>query len=57
MANMAKKLVILAAAIMLLGLIGRQDMDDELKAAEQYTRNVCQGTWPDYKGLKPNCTD
>ena len=41
-------------AVLLL-VIGTMSYKDSLADAEQYTILVCEGTWPDYKDINPDC--
>ena len=36
-------------------VIGTMSYKDSLADAEQYTIMVCEGTWPDYKNINPDC--
>jgi len=52
--------VIITAIILvvfLLGLVGRNDYEDELAAEAFYYEMVCKGLWPDYKNLGVQCED
>ena len=40
---------------MLFLVIGTMSYKDSLADAEQYTILVCEGTWPDYKHINPDC--
>ena len=52
-----KNLSILAAILLALGLIGNQDYQDELIEEQRYLEDVCLGIYPDFKNLKPQCTN
>lgn len=45
------------AAVALLALLvaGEMDYQDELAQERLYVELVCEGTWPDYQGLEPDC--
>jgi len=38
------------ALLLLLGIVGNLDYQDEVAEANAYCRNVAEGIWPDYKG-------
>ena len=38
-----------------LGWIGKTDYQDELDEEQRYIEFVCDGTWPDYRNLEPEC--
>ncbi len=52
-----KNLSILAAVLLALGWIGNQDYQDELIEERRYFEDVCSGIYPDFKNLKPQCTN
>lgn len=52
-----KNLSILAAILLALGWIGNQDYQDELIEERRYSEDVCSGIYPDFKNLKPQCTN
>ena len=35
--------------------VGTMSYKDSLDEAEQYRDMVCEGTWPDYKRVEPDC--
>lgn len=48
--------VYLAVLLLLIALVALNlGHDDEQAAADHYTAMVCDGLWPDYKGVKPRC--
>ena len=52
-----KNLSILAAILLALGWIGNQDYQDELIEERRYFEDVCSGIYPDFKNLKPKCSN
>lgn len=42
-------------ALLMLGVVGQSDYEQELIAEKAYIENVCNGRWPDYDGRSPNC--
>ena len=52
-----KNLSILAAILLALGWIGNQDFQDELIEEQRYLEDVCDGIYPDFKNLKPKCSN
>ena len=51
----AKALAALAAFFALLWFAGDADYQEAQRQAEEYSRNVCAGVWPDYKNRNPVC--
>ena len=45
------------AGVMLLAIISEMDFREAKDEALIYQMMVCEGTWPDYKGLKPECEE
>lgn len=43
--------VILAVVIVLTGIVGLMDFNDEVLSAEIYCQNVKDGVWPDYEAI------
>ena len=51
-------LTVIAGVVLLLGLLGltgNMDYRDAVLAEERYTTMVCDGHWPDYQHLSPQC--
>lgn len=46
-----------AVFIIALGMVGRADFNDELRAAVLYCDNVAAGVWPDYDGTAEHCPE
>ena len=53
--NALTKILIGIAVFIALGIIGNMDYYDANLAEQQYVTMVCDGHWPDYKELNPNC--
>ena len=51
-----KTLLAVAALIALFGIAGTMDYQDELREAEHYAAMVCDGNWPNYKGIEVDCS-
>ena len=51
-----KHFTIFATILLIIGLVGNLDFESERIAEEQYLKDVCSGTYPDYKNLKPKCS-
>lgn len=50
------RIAIIIALLLLLGIVGRMDTEDEEAAAVTYCENVRDKVWPDYKGIyKKEC--
>jgi len=45
----------LVAIIVLFGVVGAMDCEDEQAAAVSYCENVRDKVWPDFKGYKKEC--
>ena len=52
---MKYKIALLLFAIIAIGAVGSGDMQDEIAEEQFYTEMVCDGHWPDYKNLEPEC--
>lgn len=51
------KLTLLAVfAVLVLGCVGELDYQDAVEEADHYTNMVCNGYWPDYERLSPDCS-
>ena len=49
------KILIWVAVFIALGIIGNMDYHDAVLAEQHYAAMVCDGHWPDYKELNPEC--
>ena len=43
--------------LLLIGMLGRLDYEDELAEEAFYQEMVCAGKWPDYKNLGVVCSE
>ena len=43
--------------LLLFGLAGGSDYQEELKTQQVYIDNVCDGVWPNYKELEIDCDE
>lgn len=43
------------AVVLVFGLVGQMDYEDEVAEASHYDEMVCSGYWPDYERRKPDC--
>ena len=50
-----KSFLLVSAVLVMLAIVGTMDYEDELAEEQRYVTFVCDGTWPDYKNLKPEC--
>lgn len=54
--NPFRTLAILVALVLLVGIVGKMDYEDELLELDMYCQNVHTGVWPDYEGsYKEQC--
>ena len=53
--NTYQKITIAAALTCAFAWVSSDELDHELKQAEQYRLDVCTGSMPDYDNIKPNC--
>ena len=50
-------LIALVIFLIVLGLVGKADYEDELAEESFYNQMVCDGNWPDYKELGVSCEE
>ena len=55
--NTYQKITIAAALTFAFAWVSSDELDHELKQAEQYRLDVCTGSIPDFKNTRPNCED
>ena len=53
--NEPTKILFGVAVFLILAAIGNMDYHDAVLAEQHYATMVCDGHWPDYKELKPEC--
>ena len=52
------KMIVIAGAILffgLIGIVGNMSLEDALNEERHYAEMVCDGHWPDYKDISPEC--
>tara|TARA_R110000803_G_scaffold96890_1_gene165038 strand:+ start:425 stop:601 length:177 start_codon:yes stop_codon:yes gene_type:complete len=52
------QLILVVVAFILAGsllYVGDQDYQEALTSEAIYNQNVCDGVWPDYDNMKPDC--
>tara|TARA_R100000935_G_scaffold54629_1_gene83714 strand:- start:1198 stop:1380 length:183 start_codon:yes stop_codon:yes gene_type:complete len=52
------RLIVWTGIVMLVGLmgmVGSMDLEDQVMQEKHYAQMVCDGHWPDYKSLSPEC--
>tara|TARA_B100000242_G_scaffold42787_2_gene25515 strand:+ start:1221 stop:1394 length:174 start_codon:yes stop_codon:yes gene_type:complete len=50
-----KNIITISIILLILGIVGNMDFQDELNEERIYRDNFCQGVHPDYKNLNPDC--
>jgi len=54
--NPFRTLAILVVIVLLVGIVGKMDYEDELLELDMYCQNVHTGVWSDYEGIyKEQC--
>jgi len=53
--NRLRAILLTMIFIAVLGYIGETDYQDELADERRYIEFVCDGVWPDYRNLNPEC--
>ena len=53
--NKPTKILLGAVLFLILGIAGNMDYRDAVLAERHYVTMVCDGHWPDYKELEPEC--
>lgn len=51
-----RMLLAVVALIALFGVMGTMDYHDAVKEADHYAAMVCDGIWPNYKGVEVDCS-
>lgn len=54
MSDKIKGFLVVLALLLLMGVVGRMDYEDEQAQAALYCHNVKTGVWPDYEGTYKN---
>ena len=55
MQNAIKAGAAVVAVVLLAGIAGRADYEDEVREAVRYCENVRAGIWPDYENTARHC--
>ncbi len=55
MQNTFKAGAVVVAVLLLAGIAGRFDYEDEVRQSVIYCENVRAGIWPDYEGTAKHC--
>tara|TARA_Y100000817_G_scaffold298409_1_gene275577 strand:- start:89 stop:259 length:171 start_codon:yes stop_codon:yes gene_type:complete len=50
-----KNIITISIILLILGIVGNMDFQDELNEERIYRHNFCSGVHPDYKNLNPDC--
>lgn len=50
-------ILLAALTVILMMQASTMAFEDELQEEADYITNVCDGIWPDFKGLRPTCPD
>ena len=50
-----RTLLAVVVLVALVGVVGTMDYHDAIKEAEHYAAMVCDGNWPNYKGVEVDC--
>ena len=53
--NRLQKILLTITVIAVIGWVGNQDFEHQQQISQEYTQNVCDGFWPDFKDLRPKC--
>tara|TARA_R110002020_G_scaffold46129_1_gene131400 strand:- start:115 stop:330 length:216 start_codon:yes stop_codon:yes gene_type:complete len=53
--NKPTKILLGTVLFLILGIAGNMDYRDAVLAERHYVTMVCDGHWPDYKELEPEC--
>ena len=53
--NTYQKIILAAALTCAFAWVSSDELNHDIKQAEQYKQDVCAGLMPDFKNIKPNC--
>ena len=53
--NKPTKILLGAVLFLILGIAGNMDYHDAVLEEQHYVTMVCDGFWPDYQELEPEC--
>ena len=52
-----KEKLLLVSILVLFGIAGEMDYQDQVAQEQAYIKDVCAGYVPDYENLKPKCKE
>ena len=55
--NTYQKIILAVALTCAFAWVSNDELNHDIKQAEQYKQDVCTGSIPDFKNIKPNCGD
>ena len=55
--NTYKKIILAVALTCAFAWVSNDELDHDIKQAEQYRLDVCTGSIPNFKNINPNCGD
>ena len=53
--NTLQRIGLFLVLLALVGFVGTADMEDQIAEEQFYIEMVCDGKWPDYNNLQPEC--
>jgi hypothetical protein len=53
--NVITLTAVITTLIICLGIVGKMDAESEAINERHYIKMVCEGSWPDYRNLEPEC--
>ena len=55
--NLLIHIFVILILLILLGVVGRMDYEDEVRSFTHYCHMVKEGAWPDFKNLYHKCNN
>ena len=55
--NTCQKIILAVALTFAFAWVSNDELDHDIKQEEQYKLDVCTGSIPDFKNIKPTCED
>tara|TARA_R110002012_G_scaffold200414_2_gene369366 strand:+ start:202 stop:372 length:171 start_codon:yes stop_codon:yes gene_type:complete len=55
--NTYQKIILAATLTFAFAWVSNDELAHDIKQAEQYKLDVCTGSIPDFKNIKPNCEE
>ena len=55
--NTYQKILLAVALTCAFAWVSNDELDHDIKQAEQYKQDVCTDSMPDFKNIKPNCEE